>query len=194
MNNNNHQVKHTKSWLNKLAVITSVVGIGTLVSSPILAGYYPNRYSLFNRLTNTRGYCECNVMTAIENNADFDNLEAELKAAGLAEYIANEDKQFIIFAPTDEAFGKLSLQEFDQFKDSREQILKYHVVEAQVTEEQVEQAEAVTLETLGGGEITVTFDEQNKAILNGVANAEHPSSSARNGVIIGIDAVIMPAQ
>ena len=196
MNNNNHQVKHTKSRLNKLAVITSVVGIGALVSSPIWAsGYYPSNYSLFNRLTNTRD-CDCDVITILRDHDDFDNFVAELEAAGLANEsnLANENKEFTIFAPSDEAFDKLSVQEFEKFKDSREQILKSHVVIGEVTEDQVEQEGPVTLATLGGGEITLTFNENNKALVNGIANAKYPASFAKNGTIVEIDAVIMPGQ
>jgi uncharacterized surface protein with fasciclin (FAS1) repeats len=195
MNNNNHHVKHTKSWLNKLAIITSVVGIGTLVSSPIWAGYYPNRYSLFNRLTNTRD-CDCDVITILRDHDDFDNFLAELEAAGLADEsnLANENENFTIFAPSDEAFEKLSVQEFEKFKDSREQILKSHVVIGELTPDQVEQAGPVTLATLGGGEITLTFNEDNEAKLNRVANAKYPASFAKNGTIVEIDTVIMPGQ
>ena len=196
MNNNNHQVKHTKSWLNKLAVITSVVGIGALVTSPIWArGFYPNKYSLFNRLTNTRD-CDCDVITILRDHDDFDNFVAELEAAGLVDEsnLANENEKFTIFAPSDEAFEKLSSQEYSKFKDSREQILKSHVVIGELTPAQVEQEGPVTLVTLGGGEITLTFNEDNKAILNSVANAKYPASFAENGTIVEIDTVIMPGQ
>src|SRR5688572_20970702 len=78
---------------------------------------------------------------------NFTIFVAGVKAAGLTGSLAAQG-QFTVFAPTDAAFQKLPAHAYDELlKDTwkLEAILKYHVVQGQVTAKDLKAGEVMTL-------------------------------------------------
>jgi len=122
----------------------------------------------------------------------FGTLLAAVEAAGLAEALMGPGP-FTVFAPTDDAFGKLpegtveSLLEKENL-DKLQSILKYHVAEGRVFSDAVVSMDSV--ETLGGEKVRISVVD-GKAMANDSAIVATDVDAA-NGVIHVIDAVLLP--
>ena len=122
----------------------------------------------------------------------FQTLVAALQAADLAETLAGEGP-FTVFAPTDDAFGKLPegtveglLEDIPALTD----ILLYHVVEGEVMAEDVIQLESA--ETLLGESVSIRVE--NDMVYINDAQVIITDIMADNGVIHVIDTVLLPAE
>ncbi len=123
----------------------------------------------------------------------FKTLVAALEAAGLVEALAGEGP-FTVFAPTDEAFGKLPAGTVESLllPENREKlvaILKYHVVPGRVFSDAA--LKAGQAKTLQGGTVKIAAN-------GGVATVDKATLigldiDASNGVIHVIDQVILPS-
>ena len=122
---------------------------------------------------------------------NFTTLAAAVEAAGLTETLSGEGP-FTVFAPTDEAFAALPEGTLDELLANPEQlasILTYHVVEGEVTSDQLTEGQEVT--TVNGAPATITLEGGpmiNEAMIT------QPDIQASNGVIHVIDAVILPPE
>ena len=131
------------------------------------------------------------VDTAVSAGS-FTTLVAAVKAAGLVETLKGPGP-FTVFAPTDEAFGKLPAGTVEGLlKDVPKltAILTYHVVPGKVLAADVVKLDGKTARTVQGGEIAVSTAGGVK--LNGTAAVVKTDIEASNGVIHVIDAVILP--
>jgi uncharacterized surface protein with fasciclin (FAS1) repeats len=130
------------------------------------------------------------VATAV-GAGQFSTLVAAVQAAGLVETLQGKGP-FTVFAPTDEAFGKLPAGTVETLlkpenKDKLAAVLTYHVVAGKVmaadvvklTEAPTVQGQKVAISTEGG----VKVDQ---------ANVIKTDIVCDNGVIHVIDAVILP--
>ena len=128
------------------------------------------------------------VETAIAAGS-FKTLVAAVTAAGLAETLSGPGP-FTVFAPTDEAFGKLPagtveglLKNIPKLKE----VLTYHVVPGKVMASDV--VKLTSAKTVQGQSVSITT-------VNGVkvdgANVVKTDIETDNGVIHVIDAVILP--
>lgn len=122
----------------------------------------------------------------------FTTLLAAAKAAGLADVLAG-DGPFTVFAPTDEAFGKLPKGTVESLlkpenKQKLVDILKYHVVSGRVYSEDVVQVKSAS--TLQGSPVTVNVSDKGAMINQSKLVATDVDAS--NGVIHIIDAVLLP--
>ena len=120
---------------------------------------------------------------------NFTTLAAAVEAAGLTETLSGEGP-FTVFAPTDEAFAALPEGTLDELLANPEQlasILTYHVVEGEVTSDQLTEGQEVT--TVNGAPATITLE--GGPMIND-AMISRPDVQASNGVIHVIDSVIMP--
>jgi uncharacterized surface protein with fasciclin (FAS1) repeats len=129
------------------------------------------------------------VDTAV-GNKDFSTLVELLKEAGLVETLKGEGP-FTVFAPTNEAFKKISPADLDALKQDRaklKSVLTYHVVPGK------HDAAAVTkltsVKTVQGSEATVKVTN-GKVMIDG-ATVTKTDIKCSNGVIHVIDTVIMP--
>lgn len=133
------------------------------------------------------------VETALEAGS-FGTLVAAVKAAGLVEALQAEGP-ITVFAPTDEAFGKLpegtvkSLLKPEN-KGKLVEILTYHVVPGRIYADQA--LKAGKAETLQGSNVTIRMQE-GKAMVNG-AEIITTDIDTTNGVIHVIDSVILPSE
>jgi uncharacterized surface protein with fasciclin (FAS1) repeats len=118
----------------------------------------------------------------------FKTLAAALTAAGLVDTLKGKGP-FTVFAPTDEAFAKISKADLDALlKDKAKltSILTYHVVSGKVMAADVK---AGKVKTVQGSELTISTSYGVKV---DNANVVKTDITADNGVIHVIDSVVMP--
>jgi len=123
-------------------------------------------------------------------NDDFSTLVAAVQAADLVDTLSS-DGPFTVFAPTNDAFdalpeGVLDALLLEENVDVLTSILTYHVVEGEVTSDQVTDGDVATVE----GQ-TVTLSTENGVMVN-EATVVIADVEASNGVIHAIDAVLIP--
>ena len=120
----------------------------------------------------------------------FETLVAALQAADLAETLAGEGP-FTVFAPTDDAFGKLpegTVEALLADIPALTEILLYHVVSGNVLAEDVVMLESA--ETLLGDDVAIRV-EDGMVYIND-AQVIITDILADNGVIHVIDSVLLP--
>ncbi|WP_432410382.1 fasciclin domain-containing protein [Rasiella sp. SM2506] len=137
-------------------------------------------------------------------NPNYSTLVAALKQAELASTFM-EPGEYTVFAPTNDAFAKVPKATMDMLmmpenKNKLQDLLKYHVVKGEWKADAVVKAindnkNAYSVTTLAGENLTLSLKDGKVMIKDGkgkmsvVADADMDAS---NGVIHGIDAVLMP--
>ena len=122
----------------------------------------------------------------------FNTLAAALDAAGLVDALKG-DGPFTVFAPTDEAFGKLPEGTVESLlkpenKDQLIAILTYHVVPGQLASGDVVASSSAT--TLQGDNVAFATDADGVKVND--ARVVQADVGASNGVIHVIDTVLLP--
>ena len=122
----------------------------------------------------------------------FKTLVAAAKAAGLVDTLKG-DGPFTVFAPTDEAFGKLSKCTLDSLlkpenKNKLAAILTYHVVPGKVKAKKA--AKLDSAKTVNGAEITIK--PSGKSLMINNAKVVKADIKTSNGIIHVIDTVLIP--
>jgi uncharacterized surface protein with fasciclin (FAS1) repeats len=131
------------------------------------------------------------VDTAVAGGS-FDKLVTAVKAAGLVETLKGKGP-FTVFAPTDEAFAKLPGGTLDNLlkpenKAKLEALLTYHVVPKKLTAKNV--VIMTSAKTVNGHSLTFKFKDGWVLVDN--AKVVKTDIMCTNGVIHGIDAVVLP--
>jgi|GEM_PF-2279498 len=133
--------------------------------------------------------------SADAGDAEFTILFELLDEADLVDTLDDDDFEFTVFAPTDEAFEDLLDEmdiDLDDIIDNSEllsQVLLYHVVDGIFEADDLEEGDEV--ETLQGGTLEIEIDDDT-VIINGIAEVVEADIEASNGVIHVIDAVLIP--
>ena len=122
----------------------------------------------------------------------FKTLVAAAKAAGLVDTLKGEGP-FTVFAPTDEAFGKLSKCTLDSLlkpenKNKLAAILTYHVVPGKVKAKKASKLDSA--KTVNGAEITIK--PSGKSLMINNAKVVKADIKTSNGIIHVIDTVLIP--
>jgi uncharacterized surface protein with fasciclin (FAS1) repeats len=145
-----------------------------------------------------------NIIQNAVNSADHTTLVAAVKAAGLVDTLEGPGP-FTVFAPTNEAFGKLPAGTVDTLlkpenKDTLTKVLTYHVVAgkwsaADLMKQIKEGHGTAELKTVEGGKLWAMT--QGKQIVlkdekGGTATVTIADVFQSNGVIHVIDSVLMP--
>jgi len=131
------------------------------------------------------------IAEAVENDIQFDTLEAALLSVGLLDVFNDKDgEKLTIFAPKDSAFNLLGSSTVNDLlgTDELANILQYHVVPGEIFARDLENG---GIEMLNGGIVTVDVDNQG-VFLNGNAKVVTPDVQTANGVIHIIDQVLLP--
>lgn len=131
------------------------------------------------------------VQTAADAG-QFTTLIAAVKAAGLEDTLRGPGP-FTVFAPTDEAFGKLPPGTLDTLlkpenKEQLASILTYHVVSGKVPS--TEAVKLSSAKTVNGKELTL--DASSGQLKVDEATVSKADIEASNGIIHVIDAVVIP--
>ena len=137
-----------------------------------------------------------NIVEVAEANGSFTTLVAALQASGLDDVLADEKRDFTVFAPTDAAFAALladldiSAAELLASPDLSD-ILLYHVVpDAEINSTAAIAAAGTTVTTANTDDIGVALKGTDLFI--NASRVENPDVAANNGVIHVIDAVLIP--
>lgn len=133
------------------------------------------------------------VETAVEAK-QFGTLATALDAAGLVSTLKGPGP-FTVFAPTDEAFSKLSAGTVESLlkpenKEKLVDVLTYHVVPGKVMAADVVKLNEA--KTVNGKMLTITTSE-GKVMVND-ATVTATDINASNGVIHVVDTVILPPE
>lgn len=131
-----------------------------------------------------------NIVEIAAGSDQFKTLVAAVKAAGLVETLQGAGP-FTVFAPTDEAFGKLPAGAVDGLlKDlpKLKSVLTYHVLSGKVMAKDA--AGVKSAKTVQGGDLRVNADHGVKINNATVTTADIEAS---NGVIHAIDSVLLPS-
>ena len=133
-----------------------------------------------------------NIVENAAGSADHTTLVAAVTAAGLAETLSGTGP-FTVFAPTNDAFGKLPAGTVEsllkpEMKADLTSILTYHVVPGALKAADLKDGQK--LKTVQGNELTVSIKDGKVMIDGAVVTIADVVSS--NGVTHVIDAVVTP--
>ncbi len=144
-----------------------------------------------------------NVVEVAVGSKDHTTLVAAVKAAGLVETLSGKGL-FTVFAPTNEAFGKLPNGTVENLLKpanvkTLQGILTYHVVAGKMDSKAVVAAikagkGKAVLTTVQGGKLTATLKGKNVILTDekgGMAIVTAVDLNASNGIIHVIDGVLM---
>ena len=145
-----------------------------------------------------------NIVENAMNSADHTTLVAAVKAAGLVETLQGKGP-FTVFAPTNDAFGKLPAGTVETLvmpenKATLTKILTYHVVAGSYDGKKLAQlikkgGGQATLKTVSGGTLTARMNGAGVTLTDekgGTSNVTTADVYQSNGVIHVIDTVLMP--
>ena len=144
------------------------------------------------------------IVGVAAGNENFSTLVAAVKAAGLVD-VLNSDGPFTVFAPTNDAFGKLpegtiaTLLKAEN-KELLTAILTYHVVVGKFVAADVLAAikknkGKFVIKTVQGNNLTASLKDGKVIITDAKGNVSTvviADVAASNGVIHAIDTVVMP--
>lgn len=136
---------------------------------------------------------EKNLLQAAKNAGNYNTFLIAVEAAGLQDTLSGAEP-YTIFAPTDEAFAKLPKEQLDALLQDKEQlrsVLLYHVVPGKVNSSaamQMKPGEPVT--TAAGQGFTLSSRDGTLRVND--AKVVKPDIMASNGIIHGIDTVLIP--
>src|SRR5688572_3708770 len=149
-------------------------------------------------------YASKNIIENAINSKDHTTLVAAVKAAGLVETLQGKGP-FTVFAPTNDAFGKLPAGTVETLvkpenKGTLTGILTYHVVSGRYDSKKLAQlirkgGGQATLRTVSGGTLTARMNGAGVSITDekgGMSNVTTADVYQSNGVIHVVDTVLMP--
>ena len=149
-------------------------------------------------------YASKNIIENAINSKDHTTLVAAVKAAGLVETLQGAGP-FTVFAPTNEAFGKLPAGTVDNLvkpenKATLTKILTYHVVAGKFDAKAIAAlikagGGKATLKTVSGGTLTAMMKGPKLVLTDekgGMSTVTIKNVYQSNGVIHVVDTVLMP--
>lgn len=143
------------------------------------------------------------IATVATGNDNFKTLVKALSAASLVETF-DAPGEYTVFAPTDDAFGKLPEGTVNTLvreqKAKLKSVLAYHVIPATLTADKLIAAIKANgnyykMQTLGGQTIVATLTNGSVELIDGNggrARVVMTDVEASNGIIHAIDTVVMP--
>ena len=144
------------------------------------------------------------IVEVAQGNPDFSTLVSAVTAANLGETLSG-DGPYTVFAPTNDAFGKIPEATLTELTTNDTEtlgsILTYHVVQGNVdaatlTKAIEDSGEAgYTITTVNGGTLTAKVVDGNVVLTDaagGTSTVTATDVAASNGVIHVIDTVLMP--
>lgn len=140
------------------------------------------------------------IVSFAANSDNYTTLAAAVQAAGLETALSGTGP-FTVFAPDNDAFQALldSNPDWNGLDDIPQEVLTAvltnHVVSGEVTSAQLMSGYYTTLSATGFGDANVSLyvNLDNGVTLNGGPQVVAADNEVSNGVIHGVDAVIMPA-
>jgi uncharacterized surface protein with fasciclin (FAS1) repeats len=140
---------------------------------------------------NETAAAENETIVGAAEKAGYTTFASVVKLGGL-EATLNEGGPFTVFAPTNEAFNALPAGTLDNLsKDpvALKNVLTYHVVQGKYMAADLRNGQMLT--TVQGAVLPVNITEGNEVMI-GNATVTEADINASNGVIHGIDEVLIP--
>jgi uncharacterized surface protein with fasciclin (FAS1) repeats len=163
----------------------TLTSLATLVASSIAFSALAHNHS------GDRDKSDYDIVKVAQSHDRFSTFVSALEAADMQDAF-DKDGEYTVFAPTNDAFDALPegtleslLEDTDQLRD----ILSYHVIEGTVKSDDIG-SEEMTVEALNGGELRVMSSYGN--VMVNTATVTYADIEASNGVIHGIDSVLIP--
>ena len=133
-----------------------------------------------------------NIVEVASGSESFNTLVQAIQAAELTDTLSDSSASYTVFAPTDEAFSQLPDGTLEYLlqpenKEVLQQVLSYHVLPTKVTSEEISGG---SVDSLSGGLATAVTD---KGVVINNASVINPDIQASNGIIHGINRVLLPA-
>ena len=132
------------------------------------------------------------IPTYLESTREFRPFYEALERAGLLGVLTGRTK-VTVFAPTKTAMSNFkSNRSLNPNNRSIEDILKYHIVDGEVTKKDLREGGALT--TREGSDIAVNYNAKTGAIMVGERGTEVTRTDIRvkNGIIHRVDSVLVP--
>ena len=136
------------------------------------------------------GMATAPVASAASANPVLSTLVAAVTKAGLVDTL-NSQKSLTVFAPTNDAFGKIppkTLKAVLADKPTLTKILTYHVIAGALAPDQL----AGTHQTLEGGDLTISGNDPDFVVGTQKASIVCGNVKTANATVYIIDSVLMP--
>ena len=186
-----------KQLLKQLTLLAFLAGTGGAIANSALAQsfyYYPSA-SFFSP---TAYYYQSDNDPALgeilQFGEQFATFNSNIQQTELAE-ILDQEELLTVLAPTEKAFAALSLEMRQKLSEPEtlEKVLQYHIIEGEITEEDIKRRQVETLLENNSVKITGVPAENNRINVQlNKAIAGEPLQ-AYNGVVIPIDRVLIPS-
>jgi uncharacterized surface protein with fasciclin (FAS1) repeats len=145
--------------------------------------------NMFEDVGNTQQY---NVVALAKTNPNLSTFVTLVQSAGLADVLQGEGP-FTVFAPTNQAFNKLSQEKLNMLmkpenKAELIKVLQLHVLPSKVSSTQFKDNQRI--EAADNKYIQINVDQTAPDVMIGGANIVKPNVEASNGIIHIVDGVI----
>lgn len=130
-----------------------------------------------------------NIAQKVKGDNHLKKLRKALETADL-EYVLEGEGPYTVFAPTDEAFEKMSQKELTKLlgnKKKLENVLKYHIIQGKYTSKDITNMK--NEKTMSGQDVKINTKGGVK--IND-STVTHPDIESSNGVIHFIDTPLIP--
>jgi len=133
-----------------------------------------------------------NIVQLAESTKELSTLVTALKAGGLTSTLSGNGP-FTVFAPTNEAFGKIETKALDALlanKQELDKVLEYHVLAAKFSMRELMAVKVA--KTLEGETVSVSDPGSSSIKVNNDANVLTSDVEASNGIVHIIDELLVP--
>ena len=146
-------------------------------------------YSCSNDDSSVEAETDPNLLEVVQTDPNFSTLAGIIEDLGLENTVSTE--QLTIFAPTNAAFEAISDVIPNLTNDDIAAIVEYHLTQGTILSSDLAATQDVEMLQ---GEVTLVEVIDGSVIVNGDVNVVDPNLTATNGVIHGIDQVLLPTQ
>jgi uncharacterized surface protein with fasciclin (FAS1) repeats len=181
--------KTTNNIMKTKNITQAIVLLSMAAASPLAFSEdaTPGKPEMVEKATVQKG----SLTATIADSATFSTLSKALKAAGL-DITLGDKGEYTIFAPTDEAFGKLSPQVLTKLllpenKEKLRSLLLYHVIAGKLLAADLKDGD---VKTMNGEKVKVDV-ESDKIELDG-SKVFSADVAATNGIMHTIGTVLVP--
>ena len=129
------------------------------------------------------------LLATAERSGSFKNFIHAVRIAGLTRQLKAEGP-YTAFMPTDQAFARVTKSDWDNWKKEPQalaRVLQYHLIRGRVKVTEVKPGSAASV----AGPALVLKSDNGMVTVNG-ARVTESDLQADNGIIHGIDALLMP--
>lgn len=174
----------------KNSIVTLLVVFATVLSLPGLASAQSSNVRTVSEIQEEKDATAQDIVSVLNEKEEYSFFVMALKHTGLGDALA-EGGPYTVLAPTNEAFARLGDTKVEDYNfDELVTILRQHLIVDEVTSEQARKYQAVM--TANGDILDVQSMDESLTVGN--ATVTEGDIRVANGVIHGIDTVLLPPQ